>query len=332
MRIFISYKTDEAKKLAEAINLCLLSDGHNVFFDKDDLPVGGTFDNRIREAIQDADLFIFLISPGAIEEGSYTLTELDFAQKKWNNPDGFILPVLVTPTDYDAIPSYLKAVNILEPRGNAAAEVCGAVIEISNLNKRAKKVIPFQKNSTSLSTFLLSILIVGIVGVTFLIINYHARISSLESENTSLQERHERFYDDIDREFRVLMSSLDRLVSSTTELNDKVSELEAFLNVDSLNEFSSESMTQKVTVYADSIQALNNRIVTTADFYREVMRPLIREDLNFTGEEMKGVLSWVRRNIHGLIFIMVILITIIITLSISNWVLRKRLRQSRQVN
>ena len=141
MKIFISYKQAETREIAEAINLCLRSDGHQVFFDQTSLPVGGTFDNRIREALDASDLFIFLISPDAVKERSYTLTELDYASKKWPNPDRRIIPVLAVPTDFDSIPTYLKAVNILKPKGNIAAEVCGVVGRISDSKRNRLRVV-----------------------------------------------------------------------------------------------------------------------------------------------------------------------------------------------
>ena len=36
--------------------------------------------------------------------------------------------------------------------------------------------------------------------------------------------------------------------------------------------------------------------------YADTLRPLIREDIEYTAEETKGVLSWLRKNIQGIIF------------------------------
>lgn len=139
MRVFISYKKSETKEIAEAISLCLVSDGNRVFLDENSLPIGGTFDNRIRKAVKDSDLFIFLLSPGAVREGSYTLTELEFARKKWRNPEGHIITVEALPTDFTTVPAYLKAINVLKPKGNVAAEVCGVVAEMSASKRKARK-------------------------------------------------------------------------------------------------------------------------------------------------------------------------------------------------
>jgi hypothetical protein len=65
----------------------------------------------------------FFISPSSLATGSYALTELKYARKKWRHPAGHVLPVLVRPVDWNAIPPYLKAVTVLEPEGNTPAEV-----------------------------------------------------------------------------------------------------------------------------------------------------------------------------------------------------------------
>jgi tetratricopeptide (TPR) repeat protein len=62
-----------------------------------------------------------------VTDGKYTLAELTFAQHRWPHPHGNVLPVVVSPTPFDQIPEYLKAVTVLQPRGEIAAEVVAAV-------------------------------------------------------------------------------------------------------------------------------------------------------------------------------------------------------------
>jgi hypothetical protein len=124
--IFLSYASDEAR-LAERIELALESAGHQVFRDRSELDAGEAFDARIRAALDASDLLIFLITPRSVMEGRYTLSELTFARHKWPRPGGHVLPVLVTATPLDRIPEYLKAVTILEPRGEVASEIVAAV-------------------------------------------------------------------------------------------------------------------------------------------------------------------------------------------------------------
>jgi hypothetical protein len=134
MRIFMSYASEQ-KADAEAVAFSLRSRGHMVFFDRDDLPEGTSYDDRIAAAIDRSDLMIFLISPAAIAEGRYTLTELRFARYKWRHPGGRVLPVMMEVTPLPAVPSYLRAVSILEPQGNKAAEVAFAVERLRGIER-----------------------------------------------------------------------------------------------------------------------------------------------------------------------------------------------------
>jgi hypothetical protein len=128
--VFISYASEQ-EETARRIELSLEGDGHSVFCDRSSLPSGESFDARIRAAIDESDLIVFLISRASISHGRYTLTELKFAEHKWAHPAGHVLPVLVEPVAIDAIPTYLRAVTILNPRGNLTAEVAGDVARMS---------------------------------------------------------------------------------------------------------------------------------------------------------------------------------------------------------
>jgi TIR domain len=130
MRIFLSYAS-ENRTIAEDIYLALAGVGHDVFFDRDSLPATAEYHNRIRAAIMAADAMVFLIGPHSVSDNSYTLTELKFAREKWTHPKDRVLPVMVCKTDWDRIPSYLKAVTVLIPAGNVAAEVAAAVSGLS---------------------------------------------------------------------------------------------------------------------------------------------------------------------------------------------------------
>jgi hypothetical protein len=121
MRLFLSY-ANEHRAEADAITLRLREAGHQVFFDKDDLPPGESYDDRIRRALSDADGLIFLVSPESVAPGRYTLTEMGFARERWPNPSRRVLPVMVAATPYKDVPEYLKAVTVLEPQGNVVAE------------------------------------------------------------------------------------------------------------------------------------------------------------------------------------------------------------------
>lgn len=126
MKIFLSYASEQSD-LAKEIALALRAEDHTVFFDRSALPPGEPYNAEIRQAIEESHLFIFLISPQSVAAGRYTLTELEFAERKWPKPWGHVLPVMVMPTAKADIPPYLRAGTILQPTGNMAATVAAEV-------------------------------------------------------------------------------------------------------------------------------------------------------------------------------------------------------------
>ncbi len=120
--VFLSYSSGQGDAAAR-IELSLKGDGYAVFRDRTALPPGESFDARIRAALEESDLFIFLISRESIAPGRYTLTELKFAEQKWGHPAGHVLPVFTEEVPKNAVPSFLRAVTILQPRGDLVAEV-----------------------------------------------------------------------------------------------------------------------------------------------------------------------------------------------------------------
>ena len=133
MKIFLSYASQD-REPAQAIYLALRDQGHKVFFDRTDLPAGEEFHNRIRAAIEDSQLFLFLISPNAIDAGSYTLTELDIAEKASVRR----LPVALGKLDVGQLPAALKAVTFLESDGNLPAAVAAEVHRIAAVRRRRR--------------------------------------------------------------------------------------------------------------------------------------------------------------------------------------------------
>lgn len=129
---------------AEEIQLAALGAGHEVFFDEASLPPGSDYNSRIREAIEQSDAFIFLISPNSVGKGRYVHTELKLAKIKWPKPWGTVLPVMIAPTEYKLIDRYLTAITILEPLGNVAAEVAAA---LNTLSKQTRTVTRCMTNA-----------------------------------------------------------------------------------------------------------------------------------------------------------------------------------------
>lgn len=146
MKIFISYSSEKHQD-AEKLCISLQQDGHDVFFDKLTLPKGNSYDNLIRKELLKSKLLIFLISPESVDSGSYTLNELRIFQERFPNPSGHILPIMITPTSFDLIPNYLKAVTILNPVGNQVADCSHEVSKIAS--RRRRKKIKWLSSSTA---------------------------------------------------------------------------------------------------------------------------------------------------------------------------------------
>ncbi len=130
MNIFISYPHSDAT-LAENLATRLKAEGHDVFWDRTSLPTGESFDDRIRDGIEQSDLFICLVSKDSLNEGKYARTELKFAQHKWPNPSGVVLPVVLDDQAIESIPAYLKAITIKRPEGDPVAEILDDVRRIA---------------------------------------------------------------------------------------------------------------------------------------------------------------------------------------------------------
>ena len=143
MQIFLSYPSEE-RPLAERVHLALGAAGHEVFFDREDLPPGDEFDRAVRQAMRASALLVFFITPDAVKRGRYTLTELKLAQDQWPQPGGRVLPVMVQPTPIEGIPAYLRAVSILEAHGDLAAEVAheaDRMLASRTLRRRARTIM-----------------------------------------------------------------------------------------------------------------------------------------------------------------------------------------------
>ena len=126
MRIFLSYASQDSEE-AKSIYLALRDQGHEVFFDRADLLAGDEYHNRIRAAIDHAHLFVFLISPDALDSGSYTLTELTIAEKSNRR----LLPVMLRETEIARLPAAIKAVTFHRADGNLAASVAAEAHRIA---------------------------------------------------------------------------------------------------------------------------------------------------------------------------------------------------------
>jgi len=130
-RIFLSYSSED-RPIAESIAQALRNARHKVFFDKSSLPAGSDYNDQIRRAVTAADKFIFLATRAGLARGKYTLTELEYAQKKWPSPVGRVYPIVLdAELDPSALPVYLRSVHGLVIAGNAPAEVVSLIEQTS---------------------------------------------------------------------------------------------------------------------------------------------------------------------------------------------------------
>src|SRR5262245_22248345 len=137
MRIFLSYASEDRARI-EPIRYALAEQGHNVFYDREDLKPGEAFDSKIRSAIERSDLFICFLTPYTVDAGSYTLSELSVAERMWPKPDGRVLPVILADVPRKDIPAYLRSITCLTPVGNVTASVSDAVHVLAKAHNRRR--------------------------------------------------------------------------------------------------------------------------------------------------------------------------------------------------
>ena len=121
MKVFVSHAAEQRGE-ADRLAIALRARRHTVFLDADDLPPGGDYQSRIQQAIDDCDLFCFLISPQSIATGRFPLSELGLVRRRWPDPTGRVVPIMATKVPIDSVPAYLRAVSILEPQGDLVAD------------------------------------------------------------------------------------------------------------------------------------------------------------------------------------------------------------------
>ena len=135
MKIFISYSS-KYRDLVERLRLALVAEGHEPFVDRAELEPGQPFDEELREAIDDCDLFVYLVSPESVAAGSYALAELGLVQTRWQHPRGRVLPVKLAPTPLASVPPYLKAVTMFEPQGDPVPGIVAAIARLAPGRRR----------------------------------------------------------------------------------------------------------------------------------------------------------------------------------------------------
>jgi hypothetical protein len=126
VKVFISYASAD-QATAEEVRYALRELGHEVFVGAGGLRRGDPFHQVLHKEVASSDLFVFLVSPSSVARRRYTLTELGYAKERWPDPFGHVLPVVLDHAALADADPYLRAVTVLEPVGNVAAEVARAV-------------------------------------------------------------------------------------------------------------------------------------------------------------------------------------------------------------
>ena len=138
MDVFLSYASEE-RALAERVCRVLETEGHDVFFDRDDLGGGDAFGERIRTAIAGADVLVYLVSRFSVASRSYALTELAIVTTLSRRRRPAILPVRTDDTPIDAVPATLRAYTILEPQGDGPAEIAHAIARLQTQKRQRQR-------------------------------------------------------------------------------------------------------------------------------------------------------------------------------------------------
>jgi len=126
VKVFLSFASED-RPAAERIYLALLGADHEVFFDEASLPAGSDYNSRIREAIYQCDLYLYLISDASVGHGRYVHSELSLVKAKWPKPWGRVLPVMLGRVEVEEVDPYLASATMLKPEGNVEAEVVAAI-------------------------------------------------------------------------------------------------------------------------------------------------------------------------------------------------------------
>jgi hypothetical protein len=92
-KAFLSYQSAD-KQFVEVLGTCLRSNGVDVFFDKWDIPGGGSIPGEIEVALSEDELFIYVLSPASTESKWVEAEYHAFLYRKLNEHSLRIIPVL----------------------------------------------------------------------------------------------------------------------------------------------------------------------------------------------------------------------------------------------
>ncbi len=139
MRIFLSYAAEQRAQ-AEEFHGRLTNDGHDVFWDHEDLEAGAAYDAAIRAGIESCDAFVFLISPESVADESYARAELAMIAGRWPVPAGRVFPVMVGAMPLASVPTYLRSITIPQD-GDPIASTLAAIDSLARRLRRKRWII-----------------------------------------------------------------------------------------------------------------------------------------------------------------------------------------------
>lgn len=97
--VFVAYASEQ-RELADRIVGILHKAGLKTFLDRKDLHFSEGYDAAILDAIAEASVLVFLVSPRAVTTGSYALHELETAFGSWSKTSAATRRILTIRTDF----------------------------------------------------------------------------------------------------------------------------------------------------------------------------------------------------------------------------------------
>jgi len=130
MRVFLAHSSAQASE-CERLVAKLRKRSFKVFYSADTIPVSEDFDRLIRAEIARCSAMIFWATPQSVTPGSYPLTEMGLASKRWPNPRNRVLAVLAGDLATGQVPGYLRDnIELFRPQGDLVTEVADAMVEL----------------------------------------------------------------------------------------------------------------------------------------------------------------------------------------------------------
>lgn len=173
--VFIAHSSGDKDRAADIA--AILSPEYQVFFDDASLEPSQRHHDAIRDAVGACDRFLFLASAASVGEGAYALTELGYAQQRWPDPSGRVLPVLLERRVQ--LPPYLRQLPRFRAKGNEPAEVLDALRKMTSTTSRPGRGRGWRRLAISVPLLIFALLLAATVSAPLL--DRLTRDSSAES-------------------------------------------------------------------------------------------------------------------------------------------------------